>query len=91
MSTDKNNPGPTGTEDSDAPEPDGHFPNRKAGHRHRRLVDARLGADGARQQALGMSPGEAVIGAFRTGEPGWQLRLNEALKVFLKEHDPKEL
>ena len=30
-----------------------------------------------------------VLGAFRSSGPGWQTRMNEALRVYLKEHPMK--
>jgi uncharacterized protein (DUF4415 family) len=32
-----------------------------------------------------------VIEAFRDTGPGWQTRMNQALKVFLREHSANEL
>lgn len=32
-----------------------------------------------------------VVDSFRTTGPGWQSRMNQALKVYLREHNPGDL
>ena len=91
MSTDKKNPDSVGMEGGEAPEPDGRFPDWKAKRRHRTLIDAQMRPYAPRKQRLVMALDRDVVDAVRTGEPGWQLQINETLKVFLKEHDTEEL
>nr|WP_262983744.1 BrnA antitoxin family protein [Halomonas elongata] len=47
-------------------------------------------ADTVKQQVtLRLDP--EIIESFKADGPGWQTRLNKALKVYLQEHNPHEL
>lgn len=45
----------------------------------------------ARKVPIKIRYDQDVIEAFRETGAGWQTRMNQALRVFLKEHSPREL
>lgn len=91
MSANKKNAGTVGTDAGEAPEREDRFRERLAKRRGRHLVGSDLGDAEGGKQRIALRFDKDVLAAFRTGEPGWQLRLNKALKVFLKEHNPRDL
>lgn len=45
----------------------------------------------ARKVQLNLRIDPDIVESFRQTGPGWQTRMNQALKIFLQEHNPAEL
>ena len=91
MSANRKNTGTDWIDPDDAPELDDEFFERADEYRGDKLVRrGRPKADTVKQQVtLRLDP--EIIESFKADGPGWQTRLNKALKVYLQEHNPHEL
>lgn len=105
MNVKDGNSGNTWTDDDDAPELDSEW--LKAAHVYDNDVlvkrgegaapgvdatcDPALPDDGPDQVSLEVAYDRDLVEAFKATGPGWQVRMNKALRRFLVEHDVEEL
>ncbi len=91
MNANRKNTGTDWIDPDDAPELDDEFFERADEYRGDKLVRrGRPKADTVKQQVtLRLDP--EIVESFKADGPGWQTRLNKALKVYLQEHNPHEL
>lgn len=86
---------PTWTDPDDAPELDERWAERAYRYDGDRLTHKGRGRpplpEGATKVAVKVRYDQDILAAFRASGPGWQTRMNRALRQFLREHDPKEM
>jgi len=91
MNASKRNTGTDWIDPDDAPELDDDFFERADEYHGNTLV--RRGRPKAeivkRRVTVRLDP--EIVESFKADGPGWQTRMNQALKVFLREHSTSEL
>jgi uncharacterized protein (DUF4415 family) len=90
MSANIRNTGPDWVDPDDAPELDDDFFEEADEYRGDKLV--RQGRPKAERpkEHITIRLDQEVVDAFRATGPGWQTRVNQALKRFLQEHSPSD-
>ncbi|QTF92476.1 BrnA antitoxin family protein [Halomonas sp. BM-2019] len=90
MSANSRNTGPGWIDPDDAPELDDDFFEEADEYRGDQLV--RRGRPKAMRpkERITIRLDQEVVEAFRATGPGWQTRVNQALKRFLQEHSPSD-
>ncbi|MCC5904020.1 MAG: BrnA antitoxin family protein [Halomonas sp.] len=91
MNANRKNIGTDWIDPDDAPELDDTFFERADEYRGNTLVRRGRPKAETTKERITVRLDPDVVESFRETGPGWQTRMNQALKVFLREHSPSEL
>lgn len=90
MSANSRNTGSDWVDPDDAPELDDDFFEEADEYRGDKLVRRGRPRSERPKEHITIRLDQDVLEAFRASGPGWQTRINKALKLFLEEHSASE-